>query len=125
MGTAGASVTVKNTAAHITTLQLQAFSVDLFSVFPAQFFNAYMPYQFGGSSVTAPTDPGLYFYSFSLHPNQHQPSGHFNTSRARELYLNYTSSYIDSSTTATFYMEARAINFLLVSEGSCSLRYST
>ena len=125
MGTAGASVTVKNTAAHITTLQLQAFSVDLFSVFPAQFFNAYMPYQFGGSSITAPTDPGLYFYAFSLHPNQHQPSGHFNTSRARELYLNYTSSYIDSSTTATFYMEARAINFLLVSEGSCSLRYST
>jgi len=125
MGAGGESVIVKTTAPHISTLQLQAHSVDIFAIFPAQFFNAYIPLQFGGSNITAPTDPGLYFYSFALFPMTHQPSGHFNTSRARELYLNYTSSYIKSDTTATFFVEARAINFLLVSEGSCSLRYST
>jgi len=114
---------VKSQVAHITKLQLQAHSVDLFSEFPAQFFNSYIPYQFGGSQITAPTDPGLYFYTFALHPGQYQPSGHFNVSRARELYLNYTSSFInsDAASTATFFVQAKAINFLLVSEGSCSL----
>lgn len=118
---------MKSEYAHVTKLQLQAHSVDLFSEFPAQFFNSYIPYQFGGSALTAPTDPGLYHYSFALHPTQYQPSGHFNVSRARELYLNYTSSFIssDSDHTATFFVQAKAINFLLVAEGSCSLRYST
>lgn len=118
---------VKYEAPHITTLQLQAHSVDLFSVFPANFFNSYIPYQFGGHDMRAPTDPGLYCYSFALHPGKYQPSGHFNTSRARELYLNYTSTFIGSEAnrTATFFVQAKAINFLLISEGSCSLRYST
>jgi Large eukaryotic DNA virus major capsid protein/Major capsid protein N-terminus len=122
-----AQLNLKEEAGHITTLQLQAHSVDLFSTFPAAFFNSYIPYQFGGSSVTAPTDPGLYMYSFALYPGSYQPSGHFNVSRARELYLNYTSSFIssDAATTATFFVQAKAINFLLISEGSASLRYST
>lgn len=122
---ASSDLIVKQETGHVTKLQLQAHSVDLFSEFPARFFNAYIPYQFGGANVKAPTDPGLYLYSFALHPGQYQPSGHFNVSRARELYLNYTSSYIDSSTTATFFVQAKAINFLLISEGSSSLRYST
>ena len=124
---ASSKLNVKYEDSHITTLKLQAHSVDLFAEFPAQFFNSYIPYQFGGSSVTAPTDPGLYLYSFALHPGQYQPSGHFNVSRARELYLNYTSSFIssESNRTATFFVQAKAINFLLISEGSCSLRYST
>jgi len=122
---AASKLNVKYESSHITKLQLQAHSVDLFSEYPAQFFNSYIPYQFGGSSVTAPTDPGLYFYSFALHPGQYQPSGHFNVSRARELYLNYTSSYINSTDTATFFVQAKTINFLLITEGSCALRYST
>ena len=124
---ASTKLNLKTETGHIQTLQLQAHSVDLFSEFPAQFFNSYIPYQFGGHAINAPTDPGLYLYSFALHPGKYQPSGHFNVSRARELYLNYTSSFIssDASTTATFFVEAKAINFLLISEGSCSLRYST
>lgn len=126
-GAAGTALAIKKETAHVTTLQLQAHSVDLFSQFPAQFFNCYIPYQFGGANITAPTDPGLYLYSFALHPGTHQPSGHFNTSRARELYLNYTSTFIgsDAATTATFFVEARAINFLLISEGSCSFENSS
>ena len=124
---AASGLNVKTERGHVTKLQLQAHSVDLFGEFPAQFFNSYIPYQFGGSNITAPTDPGLYLYSFALHCGSYQPSGHFNVSRARELYLNYTSSFISSESdrTATFFVQAKAINFLLVSEGSCSLRYST
>ncbi len=124
-GAGGNGLYLTSVDAHINTLNLSAHSVDLFGIFPAQFFNAYIPFKFGGTAVVAPTDPGLYMYSFALFPLTHQPSGHFNTSRSREIYLDYTSSYIASDTTATFFLEARAINFLLISEGSCSLRYST
>lgn len=116
---------IKAEAGHITKLRLQAHGVDLFGEFPAEFFNRYIPYQFGGSKVVAPTDPGLYMYSFALHPGMYQPSGHFNCSRARELYLEYTSSEISSSAAANFVVQATALNFLLISEGSASLRYST
>jgi hypothetical protein len=125
MGADGSKLTVRDVQPHITTLNLTAHAVDLFGVYPAKFFNSYIPLQFGGHNVTAPTDPGVYMYSFALHPFQYQPSGHFNASRARELYLNYTSSLISSDSTATFVLEAQTINFLLVSEGSASVRYST
>lgn len=121
----GSSLHVKKEAGHITKLRLQAHGVDLFGEFPAEFFNRYIPYQFGGSKVTAPTDPGLYMYSFALYPGQYQPSGHFNCSRARELYLEYTSTAINSNASANFVVHATALNFLLISEGSSSLRYST
>lgn len=122
---AGAKLNIKDEAGHITTLRLQAHGVDLFGQFPAEFFNRYIPYQFGGSRVVAPTDPGLYMYTFALHPGTFQPSGHFNCSRARELYLEYVSSAITSSAPANFVVEATALNFLLIAEGSASLRYST
>lgn len=116
---------IKYEAGHITTLRLQAHGVDLFGQFPAEFFNRYIPYQFGGSRVVAPTDQGLYMYSFALHPGMFQPSGHFNCSRARELYLEYVSTAINSSAPANFVVQATALNFLLIAEGSASLRYST
>lgn len=122
---ASTKLNVKIETGHITKLRLQAHGVDLFGEFPAEFFNRYIPYQFGGSKVVAPTDPGLYMYSFALHPGMYQPSGHFNCSRARELYLEYTSSEISSSAAANFVVQATALNFLLISEGSASLRYST
>ncbi len=122
---APAKLNVKYQTSHISKLRLQAHGVDLFGEFPSEFFNRYLPYQYGGTRITAPTDPGLYFYTFALHPGTFQPSGHFNCSRARELFLEYTSTYIGSNTPANFVVQATAINFLLVAEGSASLRYST
>jgi hypothetical protein len=122
---APSKLNVKTEVGHITTLRLQAHGVDLFGQFPAEFFNRYIPYQFGGSRVVAPTDQGLYMYSFALHPGTFQPSGHFNCSRARELYLEYVSTAINSSAPANFVVQATALNFLLITEGSASLRYST
>jgi hypothetical protein len=127
-GTSGSSTNKFNTKSqdgHIVNLNLLAHSVNLFSTFPAEFFNRYVPLKYGGSNYVTPTDPGLYMYSFSLYPGVYQPSGHFNASRARELYLNYTSNYITSNNTATFMVTAQCINFILITEGSCTLRYST
>ncbi|KAG3102433.1 hypothetical protein PC122_g2251 [Phytophthora cactorum] len=125
--TGAGAMNIKYETAQMTKPQLQAHSVDVFAGFQAQFFNPYIPYQFGRAGITAPTNAGLYFYSFALHPTPYQPSGHFNASRERELYLGYTSSFISSESgrTATFFVQAKAVNFILVSEGSCSLRYST
>jgi len=63
--------------------------------------------------------------NFSLKPGDLQPSGHINISRAREFYFNIESSVLNASNPGTLYAEATAINFLLVSDGSAVLRYST
>ncbi len=61
-----------------------------------------------------------------------QPSGHFNVSRAREFFLDIKSGIIGEPVYGSqqiqqgrLITEASAINFLLVSDGSAVLRYST
>lgn len=52
----------------------------------------------------------------------YQPSGHFNVSRARELYLNYNSSF-SSSPSSDWFVTAQAINFILMSTpANCRIR---
>lgn len=60
-----------------------------------------------------------------MYPGTYQPSGHLNVSRAREFYFNFSSSYCDSSHVCDLLVLAIAINFLLISDGSAVLRYST
>ena len=63
--------------------------------------------------------------NFALYPGTYQPSGHINISRAREFMLRYTSSFISASNVVQLLITAIAINFLLISDGSANLRYST
>lgn len=120
-----AAYNYKQESNHITTLNLSAHGVNLFNNLPAQFFNSYIPYQYGGELINTPKDKGLFMISFSLYPGSYQPSGHFNVSRAREFYLDYTSTYVDSNSTADLIVNVQAINFLLISDGSATLRYTT
>jgi hypothetical protein len=60
-----------------------------------------------------------------MNPYDDQPSGHLNVSRAREFFINVTTSVVDSSNTANIHAEAQCINFLLVADGSAILRYTT
>jgi len=60
-----------------------------------------------------------------LFPRSYQPSGHLNISRARETYLKWNSTYISSTSPVDFIIVAVAINFLLITDGSAVLRYST
>lgn len=109
----------------VDTLQLQAHGINIFSTFKAQFFRDYLSYTFGGANVNTPEDPGALMLNFCLYPGSYQPSGHINVSRAREFYLKYASSYVSQNTTAELITVASAINFLLISDGSAVLRYST
>jgi hypothetical protein len=117
--------TTKVEAAHVSRLSITAHGVPLYNDLPARFFNCYVPYTYGGWNVSAPTDPGCYMITFNMYPGTYQPSGHINVSRAREFYLKYDSSYVTSNTTADLVVNAVAINFLLISDGSATLRYAT
>jgi hypothetical protein len=107
------------------TLTIKAHGVPIYNDFPAGFFNSYTSYHYGGPNINTPEDCGLSFLPFCLYPGTYQPSGHINVSRAREFYLSWTSSVISAANEGTLVVVGSAINFLLISDGSAVLRYST
>ena len=109
----------------VDTMNVTAHGITLYDYFGTQFYNSYIPYQYGGYNIRTPTDPGVLMVTFCLFPKTYQPSGHLNISRAREFYIGWTTSYISTTKTAELLVVASAINFLLISDGSAVLRYST
>jgi hypothetical protein len=106
---------------------IKAHGVSLFDdTFTSKFYNAYLPWKYGADIVT-PKDDGVYMVNFCLYPGDYQPSGHINVSRAREFYFKYNtvSSFIPAETNSVLHIIASAINFLLISDGSAVLRYTT
>jgi len=111
----------------IDTLKVSAHGIDIYKPMPAKFFNAYTSYHYGGFNINAPEDVGSLFVPFCLYPGTYQPSGHINVSRAREFYVHATSDYLknNGNVAVNLVVIASAINFLLISDGSAVLRYST
>jgi hypothetical protein len=109
----------------IDSLTLRAHGIAIYNNFKAEFFRDYLSYIYGGTNIITPEDPGALMLNFCLYPGTYQPSGHINVSRARELYLEYVSSYCSPSTPCMLILVAIAINFLLISDGSAVLRYTT
>lgn len=121
----GLEIQTKRWVPTVDTLGIQAHSIDIYKAYPSLFFNAYTTYHYGGPNINAPKDVGALFVPFCLYPGTYQPSGHINLSRAREFHLSYTSSVINGSTAGLLVVIASAINFLLITDGSAVLRYST
>lgn len=121
----GLQVEANVPTATMDTITISAHGIKIYDNFPAAFFNDYMPYTYGGPNIVSPKDQGVYMIPFNLYPGSYQPSGHINVSRAREFYLDYTSSVIATNTTGVLVVLASALNFLLISDGSAVLRYST
>jgi len=109
----------------IDTLSLESHGTKIYNFNDSAFYRDYIPYHFGGNNLVTPEDPGALLITFCLFPGIYQPSGYFNLSRARETDIEYTSSYVSSSTPADLIIEATAINFLVIADGSASLRYTT
>jgi hypothetical protein len=118
-------VTFPTRTETVDTLQIQAHGINIFNAFKAQFFRDYITYTFGGANIITPEDPGAMMVNFCLYPGTYQPSGHINVSRAREFYMQYTSSVCSNTQPCDMLTLASAINFLLISDGSAVLRYST
>lgn len=89
------------------------------------FYDSYLPYRFGKDTVITPSRRGSYFMTFSLYPHEAQPSGYMNLSNSKDNYLRYSSSYISMSNLVTVTVSAQVINFLYLSKGAVSLRFST
>lgn len=127
----GTVARVRRALPMTATLKISAHGIPLYNDLPAQFFNSYTPYVFGGHQLNAPSDPGAYFIPFCLYPGTYQPSGHINVSRAREFFLEYKGAslsggaVIGPANTAELNVIATCINFLLINDGSATLRYST
>jgi hypothetical protein len=102
-----------------------AHGIDFYREVEESFFNTYLPYTYGQNRLVTPNDNGKYMINFNLYPEHFQASGYLNTSRAREIFLNYESDYISSNNVVEFVMTAMALNFLLISDGSANLRYAT
>lgn len=126
-GVTGASTgyILSKQASHVQQVTVTAHGIALFNNLPSKFFNSYVPYTYGGWNINTPSDDGLYMVNFALYPGTYQPSGHINLSRAREFYLEYTSDFIQSDRTGDLIINAVCINFLVITEGSASLRYAT
>ena len=109
----------------VDSMALTSHGIVIFENFQDQFFNSYMPFHYGGTALCTPDDVGALFINMALFPRSYQPSGHLNISRARETYLKWYSTYIGSNSSVDFTIVAVAINFLLITDGSAVLRYST
>lgn len=109
----------------VSTVSLTAHGIKIHDSFPQAFFSTYKPFHYGDTAVRPPKDVGAMMINFSLFTGCYQPSGYLNTSRARELYVSYVSTYIGANTPVTLIAVGIAINFLLISDGSAVLRYST
>lgn len=120
------SATYQVMAKTMDTVEIEAHGVPLYRAVPVEFFNQYIPYIYGGHHINTPYDIGALMITFNLYPGSYQPSGHVNISRAREFYFKYVSSVIGGAVpSADLSVVAIAINFLLISDGSAVLRYST
>lgn len=121
-----AQVEVSTHTPTVDKISITAHGVDIYKEIPGTFFHSYTPYTFGGNNINSPTDPGAHMVTFCLYPGSYQPSGHVNVSRAREFYFQYWSNgAVSSDSPADLIVIASAINFLLISDGSAVLRYST
>jgi hypothetical protein len=119
---------VETCSPNLTHVTIKAHGIPIYNNFPSGFFNAYIPYNYGGHNIRAPRDIGALLITFCLYPGTYQPSGHINISRAREFYIDYETTPLinaQNGIRGTLTIVASAINFLLISDGSAVLRYST
>jgi len=109
----------------VDNISLVSHGIPIYNKYSDMFFTSYAPFHYGDSTLNTSDDTGAIFINMSLFPRSYQPSGHLNISRVRETYLQHKSSYASSASTMTLIVVAIAINFLLISDGSAVLRYST
>lgn len=106
-------------------LNVTAHGIDLYPEMPASFYNTYIPQRyFEGTAVVAPNDTSALLVTFCLYPGKFNPSGYYNLSAGRELYLNYKADTINSTQPAEMVASMSALNFLVRKGDKVHLRYA-
>lgn len=113
----------------IETMGITAHGIDIFPQLPGMFYNAYMPNRYADNSmVISPVDSSTFLINFCLYPGKFSPSGYYNLSAGREIYINFTlrpdvaSDLIVNRQEMVISMSA--INFLMRRGDKISLRYA-
>jgi len=109
----------------IETLTVTAHGINLYPTLPHTFFNSYLPQRyFNCTDIVTPEDNSAWLISFCLYPGKFNPSGYYNLSGARELYLKYTAPLITPQSQAELVVTMSALNFLIRRGDSCALKYA-
>lgn len=108
----------------LDTIKVYVNAIELYKEESGIMFTTYIPYNFGENTISTLYDDGIHMVNFSAIPGIYQPTGHFNISRANQFYTQLTSQIASSSNPVQVYYVAKAINFLLIAEGSATLRYT-
>lgn len=67
------TATVSVPTATIDSLSIKAHGIPIYNGFSSKFYNAYIPYHFGGPNVNTPQDSGALMVNFNLYPGTYQP----------------------------------------------------
>lgn len=101
----------------------------LYDSYNIKFFEDFLPAVFSEvNGRAAPKSPGHIMINFNAKPGLGSVSGHFNASRAKDIYLGGTCSSVGSSTSAydtavIIHIEEKTINFTYVTNGNIIIRY--
>lgn len=115
---------VITTKPTISGLKVYVAGVTLSEENSPEFYAQYIPYNYGKDTLNTNEADGSLMVNFSLFPGLYQPSGHFNVSRANNFYVRTECPNVPLLGKIKIYYIAKAINFLLIADGSCVLRYT-
>lgn len=115
---------VITTVPTVTGLKVYVAGVTLTEENTPEFYANYIPYNYGRDTINTNESDGSLMVNFSLFPGIYQPSGHFNVSRANNFYVKTETPNVPSLGKIKNFYIAKAINFLLIADGSCVLRYT-
>lgn len=116
----------------VNTIRIHIGDINIYPTMLYNFFNDYLPIRYGKNSVVvSPFDNNMFLVTFCMYPGQYNPSGHFNFSTNRELYVEYSmneygNQLLNPSSGASYEMIVcmSALNFLISEGDSIRLRYS-
>jgi hypothetical protein len=116
---------VSSLASLVQHLGVTAHGITLYPELPSVFYSSYLPIRyFTNSLAVSPVDPGAFFILFCLYPGKFNPSGHYNLSAGRELYINYKLLDEVGPGVVEMVTSMAALNFLVRRGDTCSLRFS-
>ena len=116
----------------INSLRVHVGDINIYPTMLSNFYNDYLPIRYNkDSAVVSPYDNNMFLITFCSYPGKYNPSGHFNLSTTRELYIEYNmneyGNYLNDPSNGVIYemvVTMSALNFLIREGDSIRLRYS-
>ena len=107
----------------VRALGVTAHGIDLYALTPAAFYSSYLPIRYPSAANTVPPiDSSVFLIPFCLRPGAAQPSGYYNLSSGRELYLRYEMNE-NVAHDSELLVTMSALNFLVRSGDTIKLRF--